>query len=243
MLNDGAAIVIFTLALGIATGKTTFSLGSSILDFIIVAGGGLIIGGAMGWLVSKIIGSLKDHMIQTSLTFILAFGSYLLAENFHVSGVLATVAAGLTLGNLGPRRMSPTTRLSIASFWEFTAFLANSLVFLLIGLVVDFNTLIANWQSIFLAIAVVLIVRTMVIFAFSAVTRTVSFQWQFVLVWGGLRGAISLALALGLGNGFAEIQAMTFGVVLFTLLVQGTTMGPILRRLKVIQVSKNAARL
>lgn len=239
LLNDGAAIVIFTLALGIATGKTTFSLGSSILDFIIVAGGGLIIGGAMGWLFSKITNRLDDPLIQTAITFILAFGSYLLAENFHVSGVLATVAAGLALGNLGPRHMSPTTRLTIAGFWEFTAFLANSVVFLLIGLVVDFNTLIANWQSILLAIGVVLVVRSIVIFAFSAVTRTVPFRWKFVLVWGGLRGAISLALALGLGNRFAELQAMTFGVVLFTLLVQGTTMGPILRRLKIIQISQS----
>jgi CPA1 family monovalent cation:H+ antiporter len=239
LLNDGAAIVIFTLALGIATGKTTFSLGSSILDFFIVAGGGLVIGGTMGWLFSKITSRLDDPLIQTAITFSLAFGSYLLAENFHVSGVLATVAAGLVLGNLGPRHMSPTTRLTIAGFWEFTAFLANSVVFLLISLVVDFNTLIANWQSILLAIGVVLVVRLLVIFAFSAVTRTISIRWQFVLVWGGLRGAISLALALGLGNRFAELQAMAFGVVLFSLLVQGTTMGPILRQLNIIQVSQS----
>ncbi len=162
------------------------------------------------------------------LTFILAYGAYFIAENIHVSGVLAVVAAGMLNGNIGPRAMSPTTRIVVANFWEFTAFIANSLVFLLIGLVVDPLVLVQNWAPILIAIVAVLVSRGIVIYGFSALTRDIPPRWQVILHWGGLKGAISLALALGLGAN-SQLRALTFGVVLFTLLIQGTTMGPLVR--------------
>jgi len=153
-----------------------------------------------------------------------------MAENLHVSGVLAVVAGGMLIGNLGPRSMSPSTRIAVGNFWEFTAFVANSLVFLLIGLVVNPFTLLSQWQAIGLAILAVIVVRGLVIFGFSQFIKSIPSNWQYVLHWGGLRGAISLALVLGIG-GNEELRAMAFGVVLFTLLVQGTTMGPLINRL------------
>jgi CPA1 family monovalent cation:H+ antiporter len=229
LLNDGTAIVVFGLALAVAGGQT-FQLSSSIVDFIIVAGGGLLIGVGLGGVISVVGTRIDDHLIETALTFILAYGAYFIAENAHVSGVLAVVSAGMLHGNFGPKAMSPTTRIVVKNFWEFTAFIANSLVFLLIGLVVDPIILWANKWIILLAILAVLAARGIVVYGFSALVKTIPFRWQLILHWGGLRGAIALALALSLNND--DLRAMAFGVVIFTLLVQGTTMGPIVRRLK-----------
>jgi CPA1 family monovalent cation:H+ antiporter len=134
--------------------------------------------------------------------------------------------------------MSPTTRIVVANFWEFTAFIANSLIFLLIGLVVDPILLFQNWKAILVAILAVLVSRAIVIFGFSAINRTIPKKWQLIIFWGGLRGAISLALALGLG-GYPELRAMAYGVALFTLLVQGVTMGSLVNRLKLKTTNPN----
>ncbi len=228
LLNDGIAIVIFSLALTAAADQT-FHLLNSLAQFLFVSGFGLLIGLAFGWFISTIIKHLEDDLIETALTFILAYGAYFVAENFNGSGVLAVVAAGMFSGNAGPRVMSPNTRIVVENFWGFTAFIANSLVFLLIGLVVDPLLLWANRWLILLAIMAVLIARGIVIYGFSAIVRNIPLRWQFILHWGGLRGAITLALALGLNND--DLRAMSFGVVIFTLLVQGTTMGPIVQGL------------
>ena len=124
-----------------------FSLGQSILDFVRIALGGLGVGFLLGWLVSKLIARIDDYLIETTLTTVLAFGAYLVAERLHFSGVLAVVAAGLISGNMGPQGMSPTTRIVLFNFWEYLAFLANSFVFLLIGLEIDVPTLLEPWQS------------------------------------------------------------------------------------------------
>ena len=241
LLNDGTAIVVFNLVLMIAlTGKFDWVLG--ITEFIRVSAGGIAIGLVLGWLISKIIERVDDYLVETTLTTFLAFGSYLLAERFHFSGVLAVVMAGLVNGNIGPRGMSPTTRIVLFNFWEYVAFLANSLVFLLIGLQVDIPALLAEWQNVAWAIVAVVISRTVVVYGLGFVTNRlaepISFKWQHVLNWGGLRGAIGLALALSLpvslGSDRDLIRLMAFGVVLFTLLVQGTTMSQLIKRLGII---------
>jgi len=133
LFNDGTAVVIFGLALEVLQlGKFNFS--EALVEFVRTAGGGLIVGIVLGWLVSWLIGRIDDHLIETTLTTVLAFGSYLVAEQFHFSGVLAVVAAGLMSGNMGERAMSPTTRIALVNLWEYFAFLANSAVFLMIGL-------------------------------------------------------------------------------------------------------------
>jgi monovalent cation:H+ antiporter, CPA1 family len=241
LFNDGTAIVLFNLMLAIAlTGH--FSVIGSVLDFIRVAAGGILVGLALGWVVARLIERVDDYLIETTLTTVLAFGAYLVGERLHVSGVLAVVAAGLINGNIGPRGMSPTTRIVLFNFWEYVAFVANSLVFLLIGLKVNIPGLLQSWQPILWAILAVLAARGVVVYGLSWVANRVAepipFSWQHVLNWGGLRGAICLALALSLPSSFggqAELlQVMAFGVVLFTLLVQATSMAPLIRRLNIV---------
>jgi monovalent cation:H+ antiporter, CPA1 family len=190
-------------------------------------------------LVFRLIARVDDYLIQTTLTTLLAFGSYLVAERLHFSGVLAVVAAGLVNGNLGSQGMSPTSRIVINNFWEYIAFLANSLLFLLIGLEVNLLALLASWQPVLWAIAAVGLARVIVIYGLSGLLNRlmerIPLRWQHILNWGGLRGAIAFALVLSLPSGFDAdrelMRLMAFGVVLFTLLVQSTTMQPLLLKL------------
>ena len=241
LFNDGTAIVLFNLMLAFAvTGE--FSLGQSLINFVFVSGGGLLTGFILGFLISQAISIIDNALIETTLTTVLAFGSYILAEQFGVSGVLAVVAAGLVSGNLGPQRMAPTTRILVFNFWDYAAFLANSFVFLLIGLQIDLNILLTDWQAILWAILAVLVSRAASIYGLSWIGPGIPLRYKHVLYWGGLRGAISLALALSLpvslGVQGDQLQVMAFGVVLFTLLVQGLTMKPLIRRMGLIQKSQ-----
>lgn len=240
LFNDGTAIVLFNMMVTIAvTGY--FNLGESVVNFIVVSGGGLIIGLVLGLLISLAISIIDNSLIETTLTTVLAFGSYIVAEQFHVSGVLAVVAAGIVSGNLGPRRMAPTTRILVYNFWEYAAFLANSFVFLLIGLQIDLNILITDWKAVLWAILAVLVARAASIYGLSWIGPGIPRRYKHVLYWGGLRGAISLALALSLPASLGEqgtiIKSMAFGVVLFTLLVQGLTMKPFITRMGLIEKS------
>jgi len=243
LLNDGTAIVLFRLALAVVI-SGQFSLVEGLVDAVRVAFGGIIVGIILGWLISQLIARINDHLVETTLTTVLAFGSYIVAEDFfHVSGLLAVVAAGLVTGNIGPRGMSPTTRIVLENFWEYVAFLANSAVFLLIGIQVDLLELLANWQTILWAIIAVLASRAVVVYLLSRLGREIPNRWRHVLYWGGLRGAITLALALSIpaeaGPERVTITAMAFGVVLFTLLAQGITMDTLLKRLGVIFRSRD----
>lgn len=253
LLNDGTAIVVYNILLAAALGTAASSTGvqqtvdllSTVIDFVIVSAGGVCIGVGLGWLVAQFTARIDDFLIETALTTVLAFGAYLLAERFHVSGVLAVVGAGVTCGTLGLRGMSPTTRIGLFNFWEYLAFVANSLIFLLIGLDVDIRQLIANFWPALIAIVAVLMSRVVVIYGVGWVVsrfrRGLPMSYRHVLFWGGLRGAISLALALSLPAALAErelLLVMTFGVVLFTLLVQGTTMQLLLRRVGLMRASE-----
>ena len=242
LFNDGTAIVVFYLMLTIAI-THQFSLLNSIVDFLFVAGGGLMVGLLLGMIFSQITRRIDDPLIETTLTGVLAFGAYLVAEEIHFSGVLAVVAAGLVAGNVGPRGMSPSTRVLVFNFWEIMAFLANSMVFLLIGLQIDLLVLVANWPFIMWAIIAVLAARAVSVYGLSWIGHGVPKKYKHVLYWGGLRGAISLALAIGLPASLGElrhdIQAMAFGVVLFTLLVQGLTMRPLIRKMGLIKRREN----
>lgn len=243
LFNDGTAIVVFDLVLMLALlGMNSFELAASLGDFVRVVGGGLVVGLLLGILASQVISRIDDYLIETALTCVLAYGSYLVAEHFlGVSGVLAVVAAGLVNGNIGPRGMSPTTRIVVINFWEFAAFLANTFIFLLIGLRINLNDLSRAGYLIIWAVVAVLIARAVAIYGISRITHKIPMKWQHVLFWGGLRGAISLALALSLPAALAyanEIRFMAFGVVLFTLLVQGFTMAPLVRKLGLVERSE-----
>lgn len=245
LFNDGTAIVVFNLVLVYAlTGR--FDWAGSLADFLRVSSGGVLIGVTLGWVVSQLIARVDDYLIETTLTSVLAFGSYLLAEQFHFSGVQAVVAAGLVNGNIGPRGMSPTTRIVLNNFWEYVAFVANSLVFLLIGLQVNLWGLAAAWKEALWAVGAALAARAVVVYGLGWLVNRVSgpapWSWLHVLNWSGLRGAISLALALSLpaalGGDRDLLLAMALAVVLFTLLVQSASMRLLIRKLRIVTRSE-----
>lgn len=245
LFNDGTAVVLFNLMLAVVL-TNQVSLAQSIGKFFLVSLGGIVVGLVMGWLVALLIARVDNYLIETTLTTVLAFGSYLLANRLGFSGILAVLAAGLVNGNIGQQGMSPTSRIVIFNFWEYIAFLTNSILFLLIGLQVNISSLLASWQPILWAILAVFIARSVVVYSLSLLTRRVGepipMSWQHVLNWGDLRGAICLALALSLpitlGADRDQLRTMTFGVVLFTLLVQSTTMSPLVKRLKIVTRSE-----
>ena len=241
LFNDGAAAVLFTLILLWAAhhpGNTLEPLGA-VTTFAHVAGGGLAAGFGVGLIAIMIVGTSDDHLVETALTVLAAFGSFLIAEHFGASGVLATVAAGLTMGNLGvltPQErfglsITPHGRAFVLEFWEFAAFLANSLVFLLIGsamATIDFGR--EGWFALALAIALALLGRAAAVYPISlAFARThwaIPLREQHLMWWGGLRGALALALALALPADLPlrdDILISAFAVVAFSVIVQGLT--------------------
>lgn len=247
LLNDGVSVVIYGIVLSAIVTHSEFSLVHSIQEFVIVAFGGAIIGTILGLTFSKITALIDDHLIEITLTTILTYLSYIVAEYFEVSGVISVIAAGLMVGNYGTKiGMSPTTRVSVKDFWDYIAFVINSVVFFIIGLEVGFVNLFENSHYILLAIFSVLVGRAVSILLLTPIVnkidKPISFKWQGVFIWGGVRGALAMALALAIPKSyeFREIiLIMTFGVVGFSLIVQGLSMGGLLKLLSVGGRDKN----
>jgi monovalent cation:H+ antiporter, CPA1 family len=239
LLNDGTAVVLFGILFGAIVAEK-LTVPQSIEQYFLAVAGGAVLGSALGYLASRITGTVDDPQIEITLTTILAYGSYLLAFHLHLSGVIATASAGLMLGNFGAKRgMSAGTRTAMQSFWEYISFVMNSLVFLLIGLEIHVRELLRNWTLMALAVGAVLVGRVLSVYLFVPLSNRfaeeIPFRWQLVVVWGGLRGALALALALSLPSTFPyrdQILDLTFGVVVFSIVVQGLTIKPLLRLLK-----------
>ena len=235
LLNDGTALVLSRILLGVVLAGT-YSITSGVVQFAVVVGGGLLVGLLAGMLASRLTARIDDHLIEITLTTILAYGTFMAAEALGVSGVIAVVTAGLVLSNVGARRsMSPTTRLALLTFWEYIAFLLNSAIFLLIGLQVDLLNLALNLLPIGIAVAAVLLARAIVVYGLGLIVLplppVLPLRWLHVLFWSGMRGALSLAVVLSLPLDLparALLLNLTYGVVLFSLLVQGLTMRPLL---------------
>jgi CPA1 family monovalent cation:H+ antiporter len=243
LFNDGVAVVAYNLLLGIAIGIEQFSIPVTVSRFLVFVGIGVSIGGLIGFGISYLTQRFDLPLVEQSLTLVSAYGTYLVAEQLGGSGVIAVVTTGLILGNFGSRiGMSPRTRLSVSEFWDFVAFFVNSIVVLLIGDQVVFDGLIDNFNTILIAILVMSLARAVSIFGLSAVSNwwdnsDITWQNQIVLWWGGLRGSVSVALALSVPETLPEredIIAIIFGVMLFTLLVQGLTTKPILQALNLL---------
>ncbi len=248
LLNDGVAAVFFAVALSrtLASGGETVTAANVAVTLAMTVGGGMLTGAVCGGAAILVAGRTADPLVETALTTAAAYGSFLLAEHVHVSGVLATVTAGLIMGNLGvlckdeqAHPLSERGRAFVLDFWEFVAFLANSLIFLLIGLrvaAIPFAAL--GVPELLLAIGLVIVGRALAVYPlcllFLRSRWIVPWRHQHVLWWGGLRGALALALALSLPRSLAlrdEIVIATFGVVAFSVLVQGLTMPLLLRKL------------
>jgi CPA1 family monovalent cation:H+ antiporter len=259
LFNDGVAAVLFALVLTWAQATdssqlSTVSVGRALAS---MTGGGILVGVACGAAAITLAGRTSDHLVEATLTAVAAYGSFLLAENFGFSGVLATVAAGLLMGNLGVLRedenrniFSPDGRSFVIDLWKFGAFIANSLIFLLIGLRVAAIPLTSvGARAVLLAIGLGLAGRALTVYPvcllFRFSTWAIPMREQHVLWWGGLRGALALALALALPPSFPlhdEILITAFGVVVFAVVVQGLTMPWLLLMLKFSRGNETARR-
>ena len=250
LANDGIAVVLFTIVaavLGIgqhgdhvALATTGDVVAFALVTLIRMTVGGILVGTVVGGLASVITKAVDDPLIETTITSLVAWGSFFLAEELHLSGVLSTVAAGMVVGSFGGRYgMSPTTRLAVEDFWEYMGFLSNSFIFLLIGIELDPSSIIANGPAIVVGFVAVLAARALVIYAsfplLARISETVPVAWRHVMVWGGLRGSLSMVLVVGLPADLPErglLVSLVFGVVGMSLLLQGLTMTPLMRWLK-----------
>jgi CPA1 family monovalent cation:H+ antiporter len=242
LLNDGTAIVLFSLVLDIVSGEHVTATGLG-LEFARIVGGGLAVGVIVGLTISQIIRQVDDPMIEITLTTLAAYGSFLAGEHLGFSGVIATVAAGMLCGNYAARTgMSPSTRIAAETFWEYVAFALNSIVFLLVGLHVNMHDLAGAWLLILAAYAAVTLARAGVVFGVLALAgwhrrEPWPLSWGAVLTWGGMRGSLSMVLALAVPP-LAQrdlLVTVTFGVVLLSILLQGLTIKPLLHRLGIVR--------
>ncbi len=238
LFNDGTSIVVLSLVLAYVTGEAS-SVASLSFQFLLVIGGGAAVGIAIAFAIAHVSKRLDDPMIEITLTTIAAYGSFVGAERLHLSGVIATVTAGLVLGQYTREvSMSAATQASVDVFWEYVAFALNSIVFLLIGFEVRPAALWATAIPVILAFCCVIVSRLIVVFAakrvFQWTTERISNREATVIGWGGLRGALSMVLALALPSEFpnrALLIDMTFGVVLISLVLQGLTMQGLVARM------------
>ncbi len=243
LLNDGTAVVFFTIVMGWYTGKDT-TVGGAMLSFVRITGGGVIVGVVAAFALRLLMRIAREPMVGVSLTTLAAYGSFEIAERLHFSGVIATVVAGMIVGDAARhgRQIGTATRVSIEAFWEYIAFALNSIVFLMIGFEVKLGELYTSLGLIAFAYAVVAASRALlvgsVVLMFRRTPERMDLKWALVVGWGGLRGALSMVLALSVPADFPhrrELVAMTYGVVLASLVLQGLTIRPILRRLGLVE--------
>lgn len=242
LFNDATSIVTVKILVAVAiAGFYTFdTVLNGAIEFLINFFGGIFV----GWIIARLVGTLlglveSNPYIEISLTTILAYLSFLIAEHMlHVSGVMATVAAGVTMGGWGRTKISPSVSGFLDHFWEYIAYLANALIFLLVGLMVNLETLFAAVGLLFITIIAMTVARAAVIFGLVPVvgklSQPISQPFQVVMFWGGLRGAIALAIVLHLPVEFAYKEtfiAVVMGCVLFTLLGQGLTIETLVKKL------------
>jgi CPA1 family monovalent cation:H+ antiporter len=239
LVNDGMAITLYVVLLGWAI-SGTFDAAASLATFGLEVAGGIAIGAVLGLASSRLTAFSDDHLIEMLLSVSVAYGSYLAADAVGASGALASVAAGFVHGSYGRAiGMSANTRRLLDDLWEFLGFVANALVFLLLGVSFHAGDLLDHAWPIAVAVAAVLAARALVTSLTNVLTLgrddpVRSWQEAALLTWGGLRGALTAALALALPPATPHretLTAMAFGVVLFTLVVQGLTLPLVIRRL------------
>jgi monovalent cation:H+ antiporter, CPA1 family len=237
LFNDGTAAVALGIVLAMASGQQLTSPEITVMLLKII-GGGILCGATVALGALLLVGRTDDHLVEITFTTVAAYGSFLLADHFGFSGVLATITAGLVMGNFKSfGTISDRGKEAVQAFWEYAAFVANSLVFLLIGMHEAHQNFVAIWLPAVIAIALVTLGRAVAIypccFLFSRFALRITMKHQHVLFWGGLRGALALALALGLPPEVPqreEIITISFAVVAFSVFVQGLTVAPLLRK-------------
>lgn len=247
LFNDGAAVVAFSVLLEQVIDPQPINWATFLIQFLVVTSIGLGVGGVIGTMVALLTQRYDLAWVEQSLSLVTAYGAYIVSEDIGGSGVIAVVTAGLVIGNLSlTPGTPPPKRSTMLEFWEFVIFLVNSIVFLLLGDQVLFPYFIEHIDTSLVAIAAALLSRAVAIYGFSALSGLITRQpiaWaeQTVLWWVGLRGSVAIALALSIPDLIADRQQIisnSFGVVLFTLLVQGLTTKPLLDKLNLLSDQK-----
>jgi len=248
LFNDGTALVVFRLVLGVILGGSVSVFGTGVA-FVVSIVGGILLGLGVGYLVTQSLRRIDDYLLEISVTLLVTYGLFILAEQVHAtalgvdigaSPVIAVVVFGLVMGNYASREsMSPATRISMHGAWELISYLANSLIFLLIGLQINHTTFhIGDLRLIFGAIIGVLVSRAVIVYGITSIVnartppaRRLPLNFLHLINWGGLRGAVAIASALSIPAARVPergiILLLTFAVVFFTLIVQGLTIRPL----------------
>ena len=242
LLNDGTGLVLFAIAVRAVTEPVgpPEATASFFAAVVISAGIGL----TAGIVAARLISAVRHHLIELAISGVLAYGTYLLADGFHLSGVIATVTAAVVLGNYGPGRVLTVTGAdAIDTVWEFVALVLTTVVFVLIGLAIPPLRLLGSLGPIAWVVVAMLLGRILIVYGLlGGVSRlaplpglaaVVPGPWLHVLFWGGLRGAVAVAMALALPVDVPQralLQEITFGAVLFTLLAQATTIAWVVKR-------------
>jgi CPA1 family monovalent cation:H+ antiporter len=259
LFNDGVAGSLYQTFLAVVLlsvhgeGSSGISVwGEGLLFFVVEAGGAVVLGLVCGWLISQMVRRIDEPLVETTITIIAAYGVYLLADLLHLSAIIAVIAAALVVGNYGRViGMSERTRMAVDHFWSVLAFIANALIFLLVG--VQLNPLALPTSSggeltsllvAVFAVGVVLLARLALVLVLGGQAREarrvqpMARSWRLIIFWSGLRGALSLALVLALPMEIPNRSVLvvsTYAVVFFTLLVQGISLRWLLRRLPGVQ--------
>jgi monovalent cation:H+ antiporter, CPA1 family len=238
LFNDGIAVVLFkisTIYLLTYIEMGWEGLGSGIWLFLQFSIGGALVGLFLGYVFSQIIRFYDDYPLEIAFSALLFFGSYFIAEHFHFSGVIAVVVGGFVFGDYGAKiGMSQETKTNINTFWDVITLIANSLIFLMVGLEIRNIEFAGKWPIIGGAILIVLFGRLLALYISSGWIKTVSRKERILMNWGGLRGSLSVALALSISpdfDGRETILLLTFSVVLFSLIIQGISLKPLIKKL------------
>src|SRR5579862_427077 len=242
LLNDGTALVIFAISIRALAGGVT--LADEVGAFAVAILASTAIGVAGGFVATRLMALVDDHPIELSLSLVAAYGTYLLADGLNQSGVIATLASGIVIGSYGRRvGMSERTREALDTVWEFIAFLLTAFAFLLVGLAISLAALVQAAAWIAWGVVAIVVGRAVVVYGLlggasrligqARGTGHMPLGWLHVLFWAGLRGAVAVAMALSLPADLPQrglLQEIAFGIVLFTLFVQGSTAELVVQR-------------
>jgi CPA1 family monovalent cation:H+ antiporter len=244
LFNDGTGVVIFSIAVG----ALAMPIGPAGVawELVVTIVASTLVGVAIGFAASMVLRGLDDHLVEVAISLVAAYGSYLLAARLGLSGLIATVACGLVFSGYGRQvGMSAETRQAIDIVWEFIAFLATTLVFLLIGLAIGVSQLLAAAFASVAVLGALLVSRAAIVYGLLGGSVWLLYRlgrldampvaWLHVIAWSGLRGAVSVALALSLPQDLPQrelVQGIVFGATLLTLVIQGPTARPLIARLQ-----------
>lgn len=244
LLNDASAIVLFSILLGllIAGENNDFQVSTSIYEFVKVFFGGLAIGAITGLIVCSLVNRIEFSTAAIiTLSMGAAYASFIFVEhNLHLSGVMAVVACAVVFGLLGSPKLSQHSRDALTETWEFLVFIANTLLFLLVGIAISLSSLLSNFGAIMIAITLVLLTRALAVYSLVPATvrifklPQISLAEQTVMWWGGLKGGLAIAIVLSIPdslNGKEFLLNLTLGVVVFTLLVNAPSIKLLLAKL------------